>query len=107
MILQFTVTEDPATGRWSVTSIPHPPTRANLTTPEIINVLNPKSSHNPPMPTRSAEQTAEALAALEMRIRAVPGPAPEPAELLIRLLGNDTAGAPSLREWGRNCRPVG
>ena len=87
VILRFTVTEDPATGRWSVTSISHTPTRVNLTTFEIVNALNPKGEHNPTVLARSATETAEALAALGTAILAIPGPTPNPAEWLSRLLG--------------------
>ena len=87
VILRFTVTEDPATGRWSVTSISHTPTRVNLTTFEIVNALNPKGEHNPAVPARSAAKTAEALAALGTAILAIPRPTPDPAEWLSRLLG--------------------
>ena len=76
VILQFTVTEDPTTGRWSVTSISHTPTRVNLVTFEIVNALNPKGEHNAAVLARSAGDTAEALAALGTTIRVIRGPAP-------------------------------
>ena len=87
VILRLTVTEDPATGRWSVTSISHTPTRVNLTTFEIVNALNPKGEHDPVVMARSATETAEALAALGTAMLAIPGPTPDPAEWLSRLLG--------------------
>ena len=87
VILRFTVTEDPATGRWSVTSISHTPTRVNLTTFEIVNALNPKGQHNAAVMARSATETAEALAALGTAILAIPGPTPNPAEWLSHRLG--------------------
>ena len=80
VILQFTVTEDPTTGRWSVTSISHTPTRVNLVTFEIVNALNPKGEHNAAVLARSAGDTAEALAALGTTIRAIRGPAPHANE---------------------------
>ena len=95
VILQFIVTEDPPTGRWSVTSISHTPTRVNLTTLEIVNTLNPKSKHNAAVLARSAAETAEALAALGTTIRAIPGPAPDPAEWLSHQLGDDAYSEPT------------
>ena len=92
VILQFTVAEEPATGRWSVTSTSHTPTRVNVTTYEIVNVLNPKGRNNPAVLARSAEKTAEALAALGTTIRAIPGPAPDSTERLSRLLGKEAEG---------------
>ena len=47
VILRLTVTEDPATGRWSVTSISHTPTMVDLYTFEIVNALDPRGRHNP------------------------------------------------------------
>lgn len=45
--LRLAATEDPATGRWSVTSISHIPTMVNLYALEIVNALNPSGSHKP------------------------------------------------------------
>lgn len=54
VILRFTVTEDPPTGRWTVTSISHTPTRVNLATFEIVNVLNPRGEHDLAVTVRPA-----------------------------------------------------
>ena len=90
VILQFTVTEHPTTGRWSVTSITHTPTRVNVATFEIVNALNPNGKYNPTLLTRSAAETAEALTALGTTIQAVPGPAPNPTESLSPLPTEET-----------------
>ena len=87
VILRLTVTEDPATGRWSVTSISHTPTMVNLYTFEIVNALDPRGRHNPVELAGSAADTAEALAALGTTVRALPGLTPDVAEWLSRLLG--------------------
>ena len=86
VILRLTVTEDPATGRWSVTSISHTPTRVNLYTLEIVNALSPSGSHNPVELARSAADTARALTALGTTVRALPGLAPDVAGWLSDLL---------------------
>ncbi len=87
VILRLTVTEDPATGRWSVTSISHTPTRVNRATFEIVDALYPRDGHNPAEMARSASDTAEALAALGTEVRPVPGLSPHPAQWLSDLLG--------------------
>lgn len=87
VILRLTVSEDPASGRWSVTSISHTPTMVNLYTYEIFNALDPRGPHNPAELAGSAADTAEALAALGTTVRALPGLMPNTAGLLSRLLG--------------------
>ncbi|MXZ67706.1 MAG: CapA family protein [Acidimicrobiia bacterium] len=86
VILRLTVTQDPTTGRWSVTSISHTPTRVNRATFEIVNALNPSGSHNPVELARSAADTARALTALGTTVRALPGLTPDVAEWLSDLL---------------------
>jgi len=92
VILRFIVTEDPATGRWSVTSLSHTPTMVDLYTFEIINTLDPGGRHNPFELAESAADTAEALAALGTTVRALPGLTPDVAEWLNRLLGGTAGG---------------
>ena len=87
VILRLTITEYPATGRWSVTSISHTPTRVNRATFEIVDTLYPRGRHNPAEMARSAADTARALTALGTEVRAVPGLSPHPAEWLSDLLG--------------------
>jgi len=84
-ILRITVTEDPA-GRWLATSISHTPTRVNLATFEIVNVLKPTGRHSPVELAASAADTARALNALGTTVRAIPGLTPDVAEWLSRLL---------------------
>ena len=88
VILRLTVTEDPATGRWSVTSISHTPTMVDLYTFEIVNALSPTGAHNPAHLAGSAADTARALTALGTTVRALPGLTPDVAEWLSRLLGD-------------------
>lgn len=85
-ILRLTVTEDPATGRWKVTSISHTPTMVDLHTFEIINALDPAGPHNPAELAASAADTAEALASLGTIVPGIPGLTPEVAKWLDRLL---------------------
>ena len=89
MILRLTVTEDPDTGRWSVTSVSHTPTMVDLYTFEIVNTLDPRGRHNPVELVASAADTAEALAALGTTVRALPGLTPDIAEWLSRLLSTN------------------
>ena len=86
VILQFTVTRNPSTGRWSLTSIEHTPTRVNVVTFEIVNALKPGGERNRAALAASAAETARALAALGTRTRAIPGPATGAAEWLFHLL---------------------
>ena len=92
VILRLTVTEDPATGRWGVTSVSHTPTMVNLYTFEIVNALDPRGTHNPAELAASAADTAEALAALGTTVRALPGLTPDVAEWLSRLLAGTAGG---------------
>ena len=87
VILRLTVTEDPATGRWQVTSISHTPTMVDLYTFEIVNVLDPAGERNPAELAASAADTADALSSLGTTVRALPGLTPNVAELLSRLPG--------------------
>ena len=88
VILRFTVGENPATGRWSVTSVSHTPTMVNLYTFEIVNALDPGGPHDPAELAGSAADTARALTALGTTVRALPGLTPDVAEWLSRLLGS-------------------
>ena len=90
VILQFTVTEDPSTGRWLVTSIAHTPTRVDPSGYKIVNVLHPKHKHNQAARARSAAETAGSLAALGTAIWATPWSL-DLSEWLYRSVGAHTA----------------
>lgn len=89
-ILQFTVTEDLSSGRWSVTSLAHTPTRVNLATFEIVKVLTVEIEHRSAVYENSADSTARALTALGTRVRAIPGPMTNRTPWLTRLLDSNT-----------------
>ena len=63
VIVHFTVTEDEATGRWSVTEIAHTPTWVDRSDFEIVDVLR-DTSRDPGLLQDSARRTAAALALL-------------------------------------------
>ena len=64
VILHFTVTEDPAAGRWRVSAVSHTPTRVDLTTFEIIDASAPAGLKERKALAASAKRTAAALSAL-------------------------------------------
>ena len=90
VIVQFVVAEDPSTGRWLVSSVSHTPTRVQLTTFEIVNVLKPVGEYRGRTLTASAADTAEALSGLGITVRAIPGPLPDPTDWLRHLHGGAT-----------------
>lgn len=92
VIMQLTVTEDTATGRWSVAAIAHTPTRVDLSTFEIINALVPGDGHHPATYANSAAQTARSLATLGTRVRAIGGPVSDPTRWLTHLLNGSLLG---------------
>lgn len=64
VILHFTVTEDPARGRWYVSAVSHTPTRVDPASFEIVNVLEPAAPEERRARAASAKRTADALSAL-------------------------------------------
>ena len=64
VILHFTVTEDPADGRWRVSAVSHTPTRVDPASFEIVNNLEPSAPGERRARTASAKRTAAALSAL-------------------------------------------
>ena len=64
VIVNLTVTEDEATGRWLVSAVAHTPTWVDLTTFEIVDVLTPGGGYDPTLLAESAGRTAAALSAL-------------------------------------------
>ena len=63
VIIHLTVTEDEATGRWSVTGIAHTPTWVDRSNFEIVDVLR-DTGRDPALLQDSARRTASALAFL-------------------------------------------
>ena len=63
MIVHLTVTEDEATGRWSVTEVAHTPTWVDRSNFEIVDVLR-DTGRDPALLQDSARRTASALAFL-------------------------------------------
>ncbi len=63
VIVHLTVTEDEATGRWSVTEVAHTPTWVDRSNFEIVDVLR-DTSRDPGLLQDSARRTASALAFL-------------------------------------------
>ncbi len=63
VIVHLTVTEDEATGRWSVTEVAHTPTWVDRSSFEIVDVLR-DTSRDPGLLQDSARRTASALALL-------------------------------------------
>lgn len=63
VIIHLTVTEDEATGRWSVTEVAHTPTWVDRANFEIVDVLR-DTSRDPGLLRDSARRTASALALL-------------------------------------------
>ena len=63
VIVHLTVTEDEATGRWSVTEVAHTPTWVDRSNFEIVDVLR-DTSRDPGLLQDSARRTATALAFL-------------------------------------------
>ena len=63
VIIHLTVTQDGATGRWSVTEVAHTPTWVDRSNFEIVDVLR-DTSRDPGLLQDSAQRTASALALL-------------------------------------------
>ena len=63
VIIHLTVTEDEATGRWSVTGVAHTPTWVDRSNFEIVDVLR-DTGRDPALLQDSARRTASALAFL-------------------------------------------
>ena len=63
VIVHLTVTEDEATGRWSITEVAHTPTWVDRSNFEIVDVLR-DTGRDPELLQNSARRTASALAFL-------------------------------------------
>lgn len=64
VILHFTVTEDPAAGRWRVSAVSHTPTRVDPAAFEIVDATAPAHPKERRSLAASAKRTAAALSAL-------------------------------------------
>ena len=64
VILHFTVTEDPAAGRWRVSAVSHTPTRVDPATFEVVDASAPAHPKERRALAASAKRTAAALSAL-------------------------------------------